>query len=372
MPAPDQHHRSKILFIDDEPSKMSACIELLGVRHDVKVLDEPLELERALEWHPDVAVVDVKMPKRNGLDCADIISETDPECIIILVTAFAQFADRAITEGLKSGIYFFLKQPFSPAVLDAIVDRGLETRRLRLQAKSDISRAVRVQRLLRPQPLTTTDHMKISTAQRGAADLCGDAVDVVVLDNSVYCMIADVMGHGTSAALFTTMLHMVFRSTLLKGGDLSEAARGLAQVAPMLPDGMFVTCCMLDLDVNFSNLKYISFGHTPGYLLGEGSASPLPTQLELLHNGFAARLTIHEQPLDDVDAILLVTDGLTESRDRLGESLLPEGVVSLCQSVLGERQRENTAEALVERVFVRSGNGIDDDCTAVLIERTSP
>ena len=108
-----------ILVADDEPS-LRRLVRATIEDSDHAVLEAgDGELAWALiqEHHPCVALLDVQMPGRSGLELARAIRAT-PELSsthIVLLTAFAQQADKAA--GLAAGADLYLTKPFSPLEL---------------------------------------------------------------------------------------------------------------------------------------------------------------------------------------------------------------------------------------------------------------
>ena len=78
-----------------------------------------------LEHQPAVALLDVQMPGRSGLDLARAIRR-EPELSgihVVLLTSKAQDAD--IKEGLAAGVDRYLTKPFSPLELLTVVEEAL-------------------------------------------------------------------------------------------------------------------------------------------------------------------------------------------------------------------------------------------------------
>ena len=106
----------RILLVDDEDSFTKLCklvVEDVG-DYEVRVVDNPaMALESALEFRPDVAVLDVIMPRMSGLQLAATFKENDQLAAlpIIFLTGHAdvQLAVRA----MQSGAFDFLEKPFS-------------------------------------------------------------------------------------------------------------------------------------------------------------------------------------------------------------------------------------------------------------------
>jgi len=115
----------RILVIDDEPDVLMLCrlnLELAG--HQV-VMAESGEagLELARSERPDLVVLDVMLPHRDGLQIlSDLSSERDlADVPVILLTAKTLIEDRRA--GWRAGCAEFIPKPFSPNELVETVGR---------------------------------------------------------------------------------------------------------------------------------------------------------------------------------------------------------------------------------------------------------
>ncbi|MBV8598384.1 MAG: response regulator [Actinobacteria bacterium] len=91
--------------------------------------DDALALARELK--PDVAVVDVMMPRRSGLDVLRELSAgaDTRELPVVLLSARAQDAD--VERGLAAGANAYLAKPFTARELIATVEGLLPAQSLR-------------------------------------------------------------------------------------------------------------------------------------------------------------------------------------------------------------------------------------------------
>lgn len=112
-----------LLIADDEP----AILDLVRFTLEdpqlriVEASDGAAALELAQQVRPDVALLDVKMPRLSGLDVCRRLREL-PECAhtrVVLLTAAAQAEDRR--RGLAAGADHYLTKPFSPLALLTLV-----------------------------------------------------------------------------------------------------------------------------------------------------------------------------------------------------------------------------------------------------------
>ncbi len=128
----------KLLLAEDEPSLGLIVKETLETRNFEVCYandgNEALEFYRAEK--PDILVLDVMMPKKDGFTLAQEIREDDKLIPIIFLTAKSQTKD--VLEGFSSGGNDYLKKPFSMEELivriNALLDRvSLKTNHEQIQ-----------------------------------------------------------------------------------------------------------------------------------------------------------------------------------------------------------------------------------------------
>jgi DNA-binding response OmpR family regulator len=116
-----------ILIAEDEPDirdLVSFRLERAG--YDVILAEDGQEaLELAIEHRPDLAILDVMMPRMDGLELTRRIraEQTIAGMPIILLTASVQ--DQAVTEGFRAGADDYMRKPFSPQELLSRVEAVL-------------------------------------------------------------------------------------------------------------------------------------------------------------------------------------------------------------------------------------------------------
>jgi len=114
---------AKILVVDDEQDfreVLRAVLESKGY-----VVHEAYDGEHALvvmkKVFPDMAIVDLDMPKMNGIEFSKKVKVEQPEFPIMMVTAYAQFYSPA--EILAAGADAFLQKPVDMDTLLKAVER---------------------------------------------------------------------------------------------------------------------------------------------------------------------------------------------------------------------------------------------------------
>lgn len=95
----------KVLLADDHPAFREGLSRLLSEQDDLMIVGEAADGEEAVELvnklKPDVAVVDVAMPKLSGLEAAKRIKEVCPDTAVLIVSAYddEQYIINAIEAG---------------------------------------------------------------------------------------------------------------------------------------------------------------------------------------------------------------------------------------------------------------------------------
>jgi len=97
----------RILVVDDHPVVRHGLKNLLGGHEGWQVIDEAGDgveaVEKARELRPDVVVIDITMPRMNGLEACKLIRQEVPECEILVVTQHdsPQMIREAMSAGAK-------------------------------------------------------------------------------------------------------------------------------------------------------------------------------------------------------------------------------------------------------------------------------
>ncbi len=89
-------------------------------------------LQKIKEIHPDLILVDIKMPGINGMDLLKKAADIDPNVVSVVITGYATV--ELAVEAMKRNAYDFLPKPFSPDQLRIVTRRGLERRKLALES----------------------------------------------------------------------------------------------------------------------------------------------------------------------------------------------------------------------------------------------
>ncbi len=118
----------KILIVDDEPNIVMS-LEFLMKREGFQVAvaaDGEEALARMGEFQPDLVLLDVMMPKKNGYDvCQEIRANADWSRVKILMLT-AKGRDTEVAKGIALGADAYMTKPFSTKDLAAKVRQLLD------------------------------------------------------------------------------------------------------------------------------------------------------------------------------------------------------------------------------------------------------
>lgn len=118
----------RVLIIDDEPDVLLLCrVNLEFAGHEVlEASNGERGVELALGERPDVILLDIMLPQRDGLSVLEeLVSDARThDTPVILLTAKAQDSDRL--RGWRAGCAEYMTKPFFPSALADTVDRVAE------------------------------------------------------------------------------------------------------------------------------------------------------------------------------------------------------------------------------------------------------
>jgi DNA-binding response OmpR family regulator len=118
---------AKVLIIDDEKLLVkSTCMALTHFGFEVKgALDGEEGLRAALEYKPDVILLDIMMPGMDGWQVLEKLKENGETKRIPVVIFTAREYSNGKALGLKNGAADYVAKPFEPQELAEILNKQL-------------------------------------------------------------------------------------------------------------------------------------------------------------------------------------------------------------------------------------------------------
>ncbi|MEE9263031.1 MAG: sigma-54 dependent transcriptional regulator [Vicinamibacteria bacterium] len=122
--------KGTVLVVDDEEVMCEILDSLLtkeGYRVKLAATGED-GLELARREPVDVAIVDIMLPDMSGIEVLEALKKTDPEMVVMMITAFAS-VETAIT-AMKMGAFDYIAKPFKNDEVLVVVANGAHQRHL--------------------------------------------------------------------------------------------------------------------------------------------------------------------------------------------------------------------------------------------------
>ena len=122
---PDERNTKKILVAEDEDSNYELVKIVLQKRYKLIRAHNGIEAVTMNEdEHPDLILMDIRMPEMNGLDATRIIKEVSGDTPVVALSAYA--FEENIREARAAGCDDFLAKPFKVENLIEMVRKHLE------------------------------------------------------------------------------------------------------------------------------------------------------------------------------------------------------------------------------------------------------
>jgi DNA-binding NarL/FixJ family response regulator len=108
-----------MIVADDQALVRGGLKMILEAQPDINVVAEAADgvqaVELATRLHPDVVLMDIRMPRLDGIDATRHLVEAAPQTRIVILTTFG--LDRYVYEGLQAGASGFVLKDSPPSEL---------------------------------------------------------------------------------------------------------------------------------------------------------------------------------------------------------------------------------------------------------------
>lgn len=216
---------------------------------------------------------------------------------------------------------------------------------------------------------------EIGAIMRSAGATGGDLVDVGPVDGGAYVCVADISGKGTPAALLTALLFHLMQESherKLRGSDLVAAIN--SALVKRLPPERFVTLFYAEIDPQTGRVQYVNAGHPEAIICRapdgrQELAGPTSAMLSMME--ISTEFPTREIDLAPGDALVIYTDGATDSKTPEGERLGDAFIQSACARLFGTPPKEMAA-AIMDEIYAATSTESRDDLSIVCLRWTGP
>jgi sigma-B regulation protein RsbU (phosphoserine phosphatase) len=315
---------ARILVVDDDSAMLRSVERILAGEHEVVSSASPAEaLEIARDFKPHLAIVDIRMEGMDGFEVMNALKRLDDDIDVILMTGSVYDVDQKLIRAIREKAFYYINKPFDRDVLRTLVSRCLELRTIEdanrkhiAHLENQLAEVRAFQQSMLPAVRASIGGFRIFASHRPSVELAGDLYDYAGAGRGrVALLVADVVGHGASAAMLTGIVKSAFHSSHTDGYDPMAVVRRVADgIAPFEAD-RFVTLLSVRVSTEARVLEYVNAGHDGGLVVRPGGA---PVSLEATGPLISPALRDLRWERDSVDwhsgsSVLLYTDGIPEA-----------------------------------------------------------
>lgn len=370
-----------VLLVDDVQVNRKLMRLVLKEIADIDFYEaeDGFEAIRHVDDHEiDLIILDLMMPGKDGYEVLrDLKAHELWREIPVIVHSAADDLD-SIKQALELGATEYFTKPLKPDQMKVILplkvtnvlkeyDQRKKINRLneRMREELRLGQAFQQSLILKRRSYPSAD---VQGRYIPSNELGGDFYDVALVQDSLWFIMADVMGHGVAAAMVAAMITVLFQNALKELHDPGEVLEYLNRNFCRLTQETTLASAFVGV-LRDKELGYANGGH-PYPLFWKSSEK---TIAPLAQNGFllgvletaqykTARLTVKPG-----DTLVLYTDGLLDAK-------FPEAYPSmeeLQHRVLAAKQwfEEDTESFLREvlRPFLAQGVQIPDDVALMVL-----
>lgn len=216
-----------ILVIDDELGPRESLRMLLKNEYEVLLADSVDDGVRiARETHPDVVVLDIRMPDKSGIDGLREIREVDPYVSVVMLTGFG--ALETAQQAIRLGANDYLKKPFDTREMRQIIQQNIEGTRYRRQ-RAEVADELRTLNSKLLEELTAHEHL--AGLGRASSEFVHDLRNPLTVVHGYAQLLSEELEtltqqHGDEASDALEYLDIISRN-VRRACDLAETWRNL-------------------------------------------------------------------------------------------------------------------------------------------------
>jgi phosphoserine phosphatase RsbU/P len=208
--------------------------------------------------------------------------------------------------------------------------------------RQELAIAAEIQQRLMKVTVPDVPFAKVNAVSYACKDIGGDFFDLVYTERGLSLIVADVSGKGVSAAVVASILQGMLYSQLARDSPLPEMIAAVNRFLCEKVGGQkYATLVVARLSAE-GELELINCGHVPPLLVSEGKIikleeGNLPVGLVPMVEFSASKIQLKPD-----DRLLLVTDGVTEAEDAVGEFFGNDRLEQCCHKGLVAIEQEVT------------------------------
>jgi sigma-B regulation protein RsbU (phosphoserine phosphatase) len=338
----------------------------------------------------DLVLLDIMMPKIDGYEVLQRLKADEAlrHIPVIMISALSELD--SVVRCIGMGAEDYLPKPFEPTLLKARIGACLEKKRARdrethlfeqLRARNsemaiwreaqeaDLAVARTTQQAIVTSAIPPINGWRVETVYTPLTQVGGDVYGWRQLDPEVWLFwLADATGHGVAAALFTTLVALLFNHASTESRTAGAIlTRANTEFYSVLRGRSFMTACCAVIQGD-GRLSFAGAGHPPLLIRRrDGIVEVLPSRGTMIGINSALKVDETSTTLASGDIALLYTDGLYSLKSNDGERLTGNTLTEAFARIGGNA---DFLPRLITQLVQRSGvQGFDDDLAAIALQR---
>jgi len=250
------------------------------------------------------------------------------------------------------------------------IEREIETEKM----KRELQLAAQIQSNFFPKQNPSCENYEIAGKNSPCHEVGGDYYDFISIDPChLGISIADVSGKGVSASLLMASLRANLHAEVHAGYDLGAMVVKLNDFVHLSSSiNQFITFFFCELDKKTGEMRYINAGHNPPFVIKKtGEVGYLDSCGLCLGMLPSVTYDLKTVAIDPGDILLLYTDGITESRNKVNEEFGVDRLTAIIRKH-GKVSAFNLAQTILKELddFTAKADPADDR-TLVVVKRTA-
>ena len=389
----------KILVVDDQIVNRRLLIDILKKKgyEFIEAEDGEEAIELTLREQPDLVLLDIVMPKKDGYEvCFELQQDSRSADIpVIFVSSKSGVKDKI--KGIELGGVDYVTKPFDGGEVLARVNTQLKIRNLTKKLRQannellekqrrideDLKAGAEIQRSLLSLNPPEVEDIDVVWRFMPCQKVGGDIFNVFQLDEDHWAIyMLDVSGHGIPSAMVAVSVSQMLQPR--EGFFLKRSIKTPPYYEIVSPSRVldvmdqkyhieslnkFFTISYLILNVKKGTIRYSSAGHPPPVLFHrDGSMELLKEGGTIIGMGGMLPFEEGEKKLSFGDRLFIYTDGIVEYQNEKGEFYGEDRFFEELQR-LKENLISNTVDGVITSLM-RFGNNTEpqDDISLLALE----
>jgi len=324
----------KLALVVDDSKMQCKLLSVLLKEENYRVVtanDGASGVQKYIEHHPDLVLMDINMPIMDGFEATRRIKKLSGEgSLAPLIFITSMDSEQAFIDSVEAGGDSILVRPFSPRVFKAkikaiqrISDLVSQVNSLQQEQQKDAELAEKMMSDVIEARNFALD--KVGVIKKAATIFSGDIQLTAQCPNGdVHILLGDFTGHGLRASIGAIPVTETFRAMTKKGFSLIEIINQInRQLYALLPGDLFFAASFACISEHEQSAYIFNAGLPEGYLFNNKATvrnlftskhPPLGILPELLPD-----IGLDVVSIDDGDRLIFITDGIVEARSPQGE-----------------------------------------------------